>query len=117
MLKATVNDRLHLALCYDEIRGPRFGLCRSVWDLSFTHVLRKTGSWSAEDASATKAADRGRFDGSLLKTDVMVSWPKQSVNRGRVQPPTNRARVSALLDEPSIIQLSSRFEDSIRKSW
>ncbi|GFQ78809.1 hypothetical protein TNCT_529421 [Trichonephila clavata] len=42
----------------------------------------------------------------------MVLWPKQSVNHGRVQPPTNRARVSALPDEPSIIQLSSRFEDS-----
>ncbi|GFV99399.1 uncharacterized protein TNCV_1513691 [Trichonephila clavipes] len=28
MLKATVNDRLHLALCHDEFRGPRSGLCR-----------------------------------------------------------------------------------------
>ncbi|GFW45645.1 zinc finger protein [Trichonephila clavipes] len=28
-LKATVNDRRHLALCYDEFRGPQPGLCRS----------------------------------------------------------------------------------------
>ncbi|GFU05228.1 hypothetical protein TNCV_575471 [Trichonephila clavipes] len=27
--KATVNDRRHLALCHDEFRGPRSGLCRS----------------------------------------------------------------------------------------
>ncbi|GFX41213.1 uncharacterized protein TNCV_2219111 [Trichonephila clavipes] len=27
--KATANDRRHLALCHDESRGPRFGLCRS----------------------------------------------------------------------------------------
>ncbi|GFX58080.1 uncharacterized protein TNCV_4048381 [Trichonephila clavipes] len=29
MLKATANDRRHLALCHDEFRGPRSGLCRS----------------------------------------------------------------------------------------
>ncbi|GFX66839.1 uncharacterized protein TNCV_3049371 [Trichonephila clavipes] len=29
VLKATVNDRCHLALCHDEFRGPRSGLCRS----------------------------------------------------------------------------------------
>ncbi|GFW93379.1 uncharacterized protein TNCV_2604971 [Trichonephila clavipes] len=29
VLKATANDRRHLALCHDEIRGPRSGLCRS----------------------------------------------------------------------------------------
>ncbi|GFT73394.1 hypothetical protein TNCV_1081531 [Trichonephila clavipes] len=27
--KATGNDRRHLALCHDEFRGPRSGLCRS----------------------------------------------------------------------------------------
>ncbi|GFX90915.1 hypothetical protein TNCV_3167461 [Trichonephila clavipes] len=30
VLKATDNDRRHLALCHDEFRGPRSGLCRSV---------------------------------------------------------------------------------------
>ncbi|GFX10267.1 uncharacterized protein TNCV_1866641 [Trichonephila clavipes] len=29
VLKATVNDRHHLALCHDEFRGPCSGLCRS----------------------------------------------------------------------------------------
>ncbi|GFU79348.1 uncharacterized protein TNCV_2138711 [Trichonephila clavipes] len=29
VLKATANDRRHLALCLDEFRGPRSGLCRS----------------------------------------------------------------------------------------
>ncbi|GFV02176.1 uncharacterized protein TNCV_1573881 [Trichonephila clavipes] len=29
VLKATANDRRHLALCHDEFRGPRFGICRS----------------------------------------------------------------------------------------
>ncbi|GFW42651.1 uncharacterized protein TNCV_257121 [Trichonephila clavipes] len=29
VLKATTNDRRHLALCNDEFRGPRSGLCRS----------------------------------------------------------------------------------------
>ncbi|GFU22964.1 uncharacterized protein TNCV_3946431 [Trichonephila clavipes] len=29
VLKATANDRRHLALCHDEFRGPRSGLCRS----------------------------------------------------------------------------------------
>ncbi|GFX67760.1 uncharacterized protein TNCV_1564621 [Trichonephila clavipes] len=29
VLKATANDRRHLALCHDELRGPRFGFCRS----------------------------------------------------------------------------------------
>ncbi|GFX24156.1 hypothetical protein TNCV_2436491 [Trichonephila clavipes] len=29
VLKATTNDRRHLALCHDEFRGPRSGLCRS----------------------------------------------------------------------------------------
>ncbi|GFS47410.1 uncharacterized protein TNCV_4863321 [Trichonephila clavipes] len=29
VLKATANDRRHLALCHDESRGPRSGLCRS----------------------------------------------------------------------------------------
>ncbi|GFW82996.1 uncharacterized protein TNCV_4604231 [Trichonephila clavipes] len=29
MLKATANDRRHLALCHDEFRWPRSGLCRS----------------------------------------------------------------------------------------
>ncbi|GFW94927.1 uncharacterized protein TNCV_3398061 [Trichonephila clavipes] len=29
MLKATANDSRHLALCHDEFRGPRSGLCRS----------------------------------------------------------------------------------------
>ncbi|GFW84029.1 uncharacterized protein TNCV_1661981 [Trichonephila clavipes] len=29
VFKATANDRRHLALCHDEIRGPRSGLCRS----------------------------------------------------------------------------------------
>ncbi|GFS81196.1 uncharacterized protein TNCV_1224321 [Trichonephila clavipes] len=29
VLKATVNDRRHLALCHAEFRGPRSGLCRS----------------------------------------------------------------------------------------
>ncbi|GFW18625.1 uncharacterized protein TNCV_1222861 [Trichonephila clavipes] len=29
VLKATVNDRRHLALCHDEFRGPRSDLCRS----------------------------------------------------------------------------------------
>ncbi|GFT07038.1 uncharacterized protein TNCV_1415821 [Trichonephila clavipes] len=29
VLKATANDRHHLALCQDEFRGPRSGLCRS----------------------------------------------------------------------------------------
>ncbi|GFT11451.1 zinc finger protein [Trichonephila clavipes] len=28
-LKATANNRRHLALCHDEFRGPRSGLCRS----------------------------------------------------------------------------------------
>ncbi|GFY14423.1 uncharacterized protein TNCV_1314771 [Trichonephila clavipes] len=30
VLKATDNDRRHLALCHDEFRGPQSGLCRSV---------------------------------------------------------------------------------------
>ncbi|GFW83807.1 uncharacterized protein TNCV_669201 [Trichonephila clavipes] len=29
VLKATANDRRHLALCRDEFRGSRSGLCRS----------------------------------------------------------------------------------------
>ncbi|GFX90308.1 uncharacterized protein TNCV_3848831 [Trichonephila clavipes] len=29
VLKATANDRRHLALCHDEFREPRSGLCRS----------------------------------------------------------------------------------------
>ncbi|GFW08568.1 uncharacterized protein TNCV_2775901 [Trichonephila clavipes] len=29
VLKATVNDRRHLALCHDEFHGPRSGLSRS----------------------------------------------------------------------------------------
>ncbi|GFX61231.1 hypothetical protein TNCV_3407061 [Trichonephila clavipes] len=29
VLKATANDRRHVALCHDEFRGPRSGLCRS----------------------------------------------------------------------------------------
>ncbi|GFW20211.1 monocarboxylate transporter 12 [Trichonephila clavipes] len=29
VLKASANDRRHLALCHDEFRGPRSGLCRS----------------------------------------------------------------------------------------
>ncbi|PRD29388.1 UNVERIFIED_CONTAM: hypothetical protein NCL1_29555 [Trichonephila clavipes] len=29
VLKATANDRRHLALCHDEFCGPRSGLCRS----------------------------------------------------------------------------------------
>ncbi|GFY32157.1 uncharacterized protein TNCV_3556651 [Trichonephila clavipes] len=29
VLKATANDRRHLALCHDEFRGPRSGICRS----------------------------------------------------------------------------------------
>ncbi|GFW66060.1 uncharacterized protein TNCV_588861 [Trichonephila clavipes] len=29
VLKATANNRRHLALCHDEFRGPRSGLCRS----------------------------------------------------------------------------------------
>ncbi|GFY08698.1 uncharacterized protein TNCV_5006111 [Trichonephila clavipes] len=29
VLKSTANDRRHLALCHDEFRGPRSGLCRS----------------------------------------------------------------------------------------
>ncbi|GFU65677.1 uncharacterized protein TNCV_636001 [Trichonephila clavipes] len=29
VLKATANDRRHLALFHDEFRGPRFGFCRS----------------------------------------------------------------------------------------
>ncbi|GFY12041.1 synaptojanin-1 [Trichonephila clavipes] len=30
VLKATANDRRHLALCHDEFQGPRSGLCSSV---------------------------------------------------------------------------------------
>ncbi|GFW02320.1 hypothetical protein TNCV_1732351 [Trichonephila clavipes] len=29
VLKDTANDRRHLALCHDEFRRPRSGLCRS----------------------------------------------------------------------------------------
>ncbi|GFU27159.1 uncharacterized protein TNCV_775771 [Trichonephila clavipes] len=29
VLKATTNNRRYLALCHDEFRGPRSGLCRS----------------------------------------------------------------------------------------
>ncbi|GFV00520.1 uncharacterized protein TNCV_3644981 [Trichonephila clavipes] len=29
VLKATANDRRHLALCRNEFRGPRSGLCQS----------------------------------------------------------------------------------------
>ncbi|GFT67346.1 uncharacterized protein TNCV_2360041 [Trichonephila clavipes] len=29
VLKATANDRRHLAFCHDEFRGPQSGLCRS----------------------------------------------------------------------------------------
>ncbi|GFV90106.1 uncharacterized protein TNCV_4378221 [Trichonephila clavipes] len=29
VLKAMAKDRCHLALCHDEFRGPRSGLCRS----------------------------------------------------------------------------------------
>ncbi|GFS54159.1 uncharacterized protein TNCV_2527001 [Trichonephila clavipes] len=29
VVKATVNDWRHLALCHDEFRAPRYGLCRS----------------------------------------------------------------------------------------
>ncbi|GFS94907.1 uncharacterized protein TNCV_4457451 [Trichonephila clavipes] len=29
VIKATANDRRHLALCYDEFRWPRSSLCRS----------------------------------------------------------------------------------------
>ncbi|GFX15751.1 uncharacterized protein TNCV_2132371 [Trichonephila clavipes] len=29
VFKATANDRRHLALCHDEFRGPRSGLCRT----------------------------------------------------------------------------------------
>ncbi|GFX40719.1 uncharacterized protein TNCV_1218421 [Trichonephila clavipes] len=29
VLKATTNNRRHLALCHDEFRGPPSGLCRS----------------------------------------------------------------------------------------
>ncbi|GFW49502.1 uncharacterized protein TNCV_2842831 [Trichonephila clavipes] len=29
VLKTTANDRRHLALCHDEFRRPRSGLCRS----------------------------------------------------------------------------------------
>ncbi|GFV11718.1 transposable element Tcb1 transposase [Trichonephila clavipes] len=29
VLKAAATDRRHLALCHDEFRGPRTGLCRS----------------------------------------------------------------------------------------
>ncbi|GFS53780.1 hypothetical protein TNCV_731601 [Trichonephila clavipes] len=29
VLKAMANDRRHFALCHDQFRGPRSGLCRS----------------------------------------------------------------------------------------
>ncbi|GFU55222.1 uncharacterized protein TNCV_427221 [Trichonephila clavipes] len=49
-LKATANDRHHLALCHDEFRGPRSGLCRSGGisnnKNNFIQVM-DTNSWSA----------------------------------------------------------------------
>ncbi|GFU07733.1 uncharacterized protein TNCV_4164281 [Trichonephila clavipes] len=42
VLKATANDRRHLALCHDEFRGPRSGLCRSAFQTTGTAV-RKVG--------------------------------------------------------------------------
>ncbi|GFW31455.1 uncharacterized protein TNCV_1288021 [Trichonephila clavipes] len=47
VLKATANDRRHLALCHDEFRGPRSGLCRSDGignnnDNRFPHGLRQS---------------------------------------------------------------------------
>ncbi|GFY12571.1 uncharacterized protein TNCV_2447621 [Trichonephila clavipes] len=43
VLKATANDRRHLALCRDEFRGPRCGLCRSggISNNNFT-LMKKT---------------------------------------------------------------------------
>ncbi|GFX35930.1 uncharacterized protein TNCV_4214521 [Trichonephila clavipes] len=40
VLKATANDRRHLALCHDEFRGPRSGLCRS-GGISNNRIVRR----------------------------------------------------------------------------
>ncbi|GFW56792.1 uncharacterized protein TNCV_160221 [Trichonephila clavipes] len=40
VLKATANDKRHLALCHDDFRGPRSDLCRSGWK-SYPMHLRK----------------------------------------------------------------------------
>ncbi|GFW80669.1 transposable element Tcb2 transposase [Trichonephila clavipes] len=46
VLKATDNDRCHLALCHDEFHGPRSGLCRSAASAPINHPLTGTATSS-----------------------------------------------------------------------
>ncbi|GFU94628.1 uncharacterized protein TNCV_293471 [Trichonephila clavipes] len=53
VLKSTANDRRHLALCPDEFRGPRSGLCRSATRglLATDHVILTHGqvTWTTPE--------------------------------------------------------------------
>ncbi|GFW93679.1 uncharacterized protein TNCV_4542061 [Trichonephila clavipes] len=56
-LKATGNDKRHLALCHDEFRGPRFGLCRSS-DISNNNIsVLNTVAQRCREKSCTSSFD------------------------------------------------------------
>ncbi|GFV83043.1 hypothetical protein TNCV_1180571 [Trichonephila clavipes] len=61
VLKATANDKRHLALCHDEYRGPRSGLCRSgESSISFPEE-DKTMSYSGFEPELTRLQAEGHI--------------------------------------------------------
>ncbi|GFV13466.1 uncharacterized protein TNCV_129641 [Trichonephila clavipes] len=45
VLKATANDRRHLALSHEEFRGPRFRLCRSGGIGNNNSIMKKNATY------------------------------------------------------------------------
>ncbi|GFW50339.1 hypothetical protein TNCV_4697541 [Trichonephila clavipes] len=69
VLKATANDRRHLALCHDEFRGPRSGLCRSEFRHNEAHGWYVAGAEAGQskiDGNSPSAAPLFRFSPPVL---------------------------------------------------
>ncbi|GFX94360.1 hypothetical protein TNCV_4294051 [Trichonephila clavipes] len=60
MLKATDNDRHHLALCRDQFRGSRSGLCRSESFLGDGGGKNRTSIFECSKQSALRSLGVGR---------------------------------------------------------
>ncbi|GFV41784.1 hypothetical protein TNCV_3629351 [Trichonephila clavipes] len=81
VLKATTNDRRHLVICHDELRGPCSGLCRSGGisnNNKYVVCVNSTGlrSFRALGAEDLRAPWHCRIQGGALGSGyVQLIWP------------------------------------------
>ncbi|GFV64246.1 hypothetical protein TNCV_3000111 [Trichonephila clavipes] len=85
VLKATANDRRHLALCHDEFRGPRSDLCRSGGIGNNNNILHCMSRFKVLSLCGQGNGLVAEFERVMVSSKTRRLWKRCTLNLSRAQ--------------------------------